>query len=210
MKLSRRSSLAVGIAAVALSLAIPAQAASAAETPPNAAEADFNAFVASLNVAPETQQYLEDTFAALPDEQQQAYIADPQSLITFEEEPTEVAPVRDSSEVSTLADTGYRFTNTQNAQIFGVTLVTFNLDFRYEANYRDVTRILLCTGSASGVGVSTSSSPSSYISGGTGTCEVRTQVSAFFQGFPVSFTKIHSASTVSGSPKSVVGSIRNA
>ncbi len=72
-----------------------------------------------------------------------------------------------------------------------------------------MTRNLNCAGSISGA-ISATSSPTSWISQGRGTCEVRTHVSLFYKGVPVQFTKVHTVTTQAGNPARVDGQVFSA
>ncbi len=101
--------LAASVAVAALCLTVPAQAASAATTT-NASEATFNEFVATLDVSAETKEGLKEYFAELPDAQQDAYIANPESLFTLDDGGTtvteETAPATQARSTNAVAAAG--------------------------------------------------------------------------------------------------------
>jgi hypothetical protein len=205
MRSFRNSSLAVGVITAGLLLiGLPAQA-TPAEV--GTTEAEFSEFVALLAVSPELAVALQEKFDALPMDAQKAFLADPESLFTIGESDSSTAVVSELSVSAVL--TTWRVTNNQPVQVLGLTVGNFHLTYTYDATATAVTRNLECFGSWSGFGLSGSSSPSSYISGGRGTCNVRHQMTYLFQGSPFQFTKLHTVTTVAGDPSRVTGSISN-
>lgn len=213
MKILRRSSLAAGVAAIALALTLPAQAASAATTD-TGTERAFHEIVSTLNISAAEKEQVESYFQTLPEAKQKAGVADPSTLFTYsavtstvKELPT--AALKSRQITAAAATRTLEVTNKQEAKIANITVVTFNLTYRYEANGNTVTRNLLCTGSASGA-INASSSSNQYISQGRGTCEVRTQASVFIKGAPFQFTKVHTVTTQAGNAARVDGRIYTA
>lgn len=215
MRILRRSSLAAGVAAVALALTLPAQAATAATTDAGTERA-FHEIVSSLDISAAEKQQVESYFQTLPEEKQQAGVADLSTLFTYSDvtstakELTVTAPKsRQFAPMAATATRTLEVTNKQEAKIANITVVTFNLTYRYEARGNTVTRNLLCTGSASGA-INASSSSNQYISQGRGTCEVRTQASVFIKGAPFQFTKVHTVTTQASNAARVDGRIYTA
>jgi hypothetical protein len=205
MRSFRNSTLAVGVITAALLLVgLPAQAAT---TEVDSTEAEFSEFVELLAVSAELDVALQEKFDVLPLEAQKAFLAAPESVFTIGESDTSTAVVSKPSASAVM--TTWRVTNNQPVQVLGLTVGNFHLTYTYDATATAVTRNLECFGSWSGFGLSGSSSPSSYISGGRGTCNVRHQMTYLFQGSPFQFTKLHTVTTVAGDPSRVTGSISN-
>lgn len=220
MRTTRRIAIALTFAVASLALAAPAQAAVASSAQTDLAttdaEAAFHDFVVGLDLPSAKRQQIENYFASLPEASQEAGIADPSTLFTISEVSSTVRQLPATSagggRVVATAAAGTRtlqVNNRQDVRIGDVSLITFNLTYTYEARGSAVTRNLNCTGSASGV-INASSSPSSWISQGRGTCEVRTQASVFVKGVPLQFTKVHTVTTQAGNPARVDGRIYTA
>lgn len=211
----RRAAIASASLAITIALA-PAPAAMAASPSPTDSEAVFHEFVDDLALSPSSKQQIETYFAALPEKKQKAGIADPSTLFTYSEVTSTVSqvPAKPSSgpravAIAAEATRTFQVTNRQDVKIANVTVITFNLSYTYEVRGSAVTRSVSCAGSASGV-ISANSSPSSWISQGRGTCEVRTQASVFVKGVPFQFTKVHTVTTQAGNPSRVDGRIYTA
>lgn len=215
MSTQHRSAISAAFLALAIAFA-PTSAALAATDSATDPESTFHEFVDDLALSPASKRQVEQYFAALPEEKQEAGAADPSTLFTYSEATSTVRqlPVApsDSGRLTTLAAAGIRtlqVSNRQDVKIGNVTFITFSLSYTYEARGSSVTRNINCTGSASGV-ISASSSPTSWISQGRGTCDVRTQASVFVKGLPFQFTKVHTVTTQAGNPARVDGRIYSA
>lgn len=219
MSTHRRAAVVTASLALSLALALPTQAAIADTLAPDATtspEVAFHELLTGIDLPPAKKRQIEDYFAALPDDKQEAGIADPSSLFTTSEVSSSVralpAASGGTSRATTAAASGtrtFQVNNRQEAKIGNVTVATLSLSYTYEARGGAVTRNLGCTGSVSGA-ISANSSPSSWISQGRGTCEVRTQVSLLFRGVPVQFTKVHTVTTQAGNPARVDGRVYSA
>lgn len=197
---------------------------------------EIDDLAAALEVSPSIEEAFEQEFLALDAEAQDSFIAalqeDPLSVIEFGDAVTEPIPVsalapgtasqsqrgeiltalyvsaNDPLGSQTVAVKAYGLRNVQLVQMLGVTFGSFTLEFKYEANTTAVTRNLHCDGWWSGYGLSGSTKESQYVSGGRGTCSARHSMSVFFKGFPLTFNKLHTVSTIAGKPKSVTGYIK--
>lgn len=179
------------------------------------AEKDFKEFAISLGVTSEQQVILQQRFEGLTLEEQLAFVEDPSSLIEFTSgtqttsSPSEAMAATSSKQLAARSR-ALEINDTQRAQLLGITVASFNLNYRYEANASRVTRNLSCNGSFSGIGLTGSVSPSNYVtSNGRGTCQVRTSVNAVFKGSPIQFTKLHSFTTAQGNPRTGKATISN-
>lgn len=217
MRTHPRTAIAAAFIVASLALSAPAHAAEPSaidtSTTPTDSESTFHEFVVDLGLPSAKRQQIEDYFASLPDEAQAAGAADPSTLFTTSEVSSTVtqlpsAPTGRGPIVATAA-AGTRtlqVNNRQDVRIGDVSLISCSLTYTYEARGSAVVRNLGCTGSATGV-ISASSSPSSWIPQGRGTCEVRTEASVFVKGVPFQFTKVHTVTTQAGNPARVNGRI---
>ncbi len=206
----------LGIVVALAFVAFAPHPALAAETASSTPQETFNEFVDDLALAPAGKEEIENYFASLPEATQEAAAADPSTLFTYPEPSSTVSQVSttssDEHRVSLFSGPAVRtlqVINRQDVKIAGVTLITFSLSYTYEARGGSVTRNIACNGAASGV-ISASSSPSTWISQGRGTCEIRTKASVFVKGVPFQFTKVHSVTTQAGNPARVDGRIYTA
>lgn len=217
MRTHPRTAIAAAFVVASLALGAPAHAAEPAPIETAASTTDpesvFHEFVADLDLPSAKMQQIEDYFASLPEKAQEAGAADPSSLFTVSEVSSTVTPLptaapgRGRVTAPTAAGTRtLQVNNRQDVRIGTVSLIIFTLTYTYEARGSAVVRNLGCTGSATGV-ISASSTSSSWISQGRGTCEVRTQASVFIKGLPFQFTKVHTVTTQAGNPARVDGRI---
>ncbi|WP_144407230.1 hypothetical protein [Clavibacter michiganensis] len=209
MKSVRISIFAAGIAVASLFVVgLPEQAQAAASASDNVVT--FSEFISDFGVSPETASALEAKFAELPNDVQDAYLADPNSLFTFGPVVVATSTPSPTPHFSTMAAVRTRqVVDKQAVRVFGVEVGNFTLSYTFEATAGAVKRNLECVGSFSGFGLAGSTSSSDYVSNGRGTCSARHTMSYAFKGAPFSFTKLHTVSTVAGDPTRVTGSIRN-
>lgn len=202
--------LAAGIAVASLfAVGLPDQAQAAASASDNVVT--FSDFISDFGISPGTASALEAKFAELPDDVQDAYLADPNSLFTFGPVVVATSTPSTTPRFSTMAAAvrTRQVVDKQAVRVFGVEVGNFTSSYTFEATAGAVKRNLECVGSFSGFGLAGSTSSSDYVSNGRGTCSARHTMSYAFKGAPLSFTKLHTVSTVAGDPTRVTGSIRN-
>lgn len=212
--MNRKKTAGAFLTAVVASMSLLGVAAPASASTQDPGASDIGDFAEALHVPQGAESAIESAFGALTAEEQDdvlnALATDPASLIEYGEATTTTAPGSDARSVSArAAGTAVVATNTVTAYLLGIPIGNFNIQFKYYVTSTTVTGIIDCQGWFNGIGVTDSVRESSYVISGRGTCNARHTMNFIFKGSPISWNKLHTVTTKSGSPRALAGSLSN-